>query len=108
MILKKKYYSFNKVISISIRKLLDYLIRKKNIDQNKRFEIFFSTKFKYNKCFSFASGRMALYAALKACKLKSSDEVLVTGFTCSVVANAVLKTGAKIIYCDIDRNNFGT
>jgi len=44
---------------------------------------------------SFWKGRVALYAILKAMGIGEGDEVLVEGFTCVVVPNAVIFTGAK-------------
>ncbi len=56
---------------------------------------------------SFAAGRMAFYTLLKVLKIGYGDEVLMTGFTCSVMVNAVLRVGAKPIFADIDPENFG-
>ena len=52
---------------------------------------------------SFATGRHALYAILKSLGIGEGDEVIVQGFTCCVVPNAVMYTGAKPVYVDIDR-----
>ena len=57
---------------------------------------------------AYASGRMGFYALLSAMGVKPGDEVVLPGFTCAVMANAVLKTGATPIFCDIDSSNFGT
>lgn len=46
-------------------------------------------------------GRVALYALLKAMGVGSGDEVLMPAFTCVVVPNAVLYTGATPRYVDI-------
>ncbi len=66
--------------------------------------------FNIKHAFVFDSGRSALYIALKALGIGSSgdlsaeeaDEVLVQAYTCVVVSNAILKTGAKPIYVDVD------
>lgn len=60
------------------------------------------------KTVAFASGRMSFYSLLLAYGIGPGDEVAMTGFTCSVMANAVLRTGAKPIYVDIDRDTLGT
>ena len=60
------------------------------------------------KCVSFAAARMAFYALMKSLSIGKGSEVIITGFTCSVMANAVIRTGAKIIYADIDPNNYGS
>ncbi|CAG0941704.1 partial GDP-perosamine synthase, partial [Candidatus Brocadiaceae bacterium] len=59
-----------------------------------------------NKAFSFWKGRVALYAILKALDIGTHDEVILPGFTCVVVPNAVLYCGATPIYADIDPNTF--
>lgn len=46
---------------------------------------------------------MALYALLKAAGVKAGDEVVIPGFTCVVVPNAVIYTGATPVYADIHR-----
>jgi perosamine synthetase len=50
---------------------------------------------------SFWKGRTALHAILRALDIGNGDEVLVPGFTCVVVANAVRLCGATPIYVDI-------
>ncbi len=57
---------------------------------------------------SFASGRMALYCFLKSIEVGPGDEVILPAFTCSVMVNAILRTGAKPVFCDIDRHTFGS
>jgi len=54
----------------------------------------------------FLRGRVALYAALQAMDIKPGDEVIVPGFTCVVVPNAVLYLGAIPIFVDIDQDTF--
>ena len=56
--------------------------------------------------FFFWKGRVALYAILKAMGIKEGDEVILPGFTCVVVPNAILYCGAKPVYVDIDENTF--
>lgn len=52
--------------------------------------------------FLFASGREALLAGLKALPLTPGDEVIVQGYTCVVVPNAIHAAGGKTVYADID------
>ncbi len=66
---------------------------------------------KYLSCnedeiYFFWKGRVALYALLKAMGIQKGDEVVIQGYTCVVVANAVLYLGAKPIYADIDLNTY--
>lgn len=51
-------------------------------------------------------GRVGLYAALRACGVGPGDEVIVQAFTCVVVANAIIYTGASPIYVDIKPDSF--
>ncbi len=50
----------------------------------------------------FAKGRVALYAILKALDIGPGDEVILPAFTCVAVPNAILYSGARPIYVDID------
>ncbi|OGJ58525.1 hypothetical protein A3D11_02835 [Candidatus Peribacteria bacterium RIFCSPHIGHO2_02_FULL_49_16] len=50
----------------------------------------------------FASGREALLALLQSLKVKEGDEVIVQGYTCTVIPNAIHATGAQPVYADID------
>lgn len=50
----------------------------------------------------FVKGRVALYAILSAAGIGDGDEVIVPGFTCSVVPQAVIYTGARPVYADIE------
>ncbi len=57
---------------------------------------------------SFAAGRMAFYMLMKAMGIGEGDEVLLPGFTCSVMTNAVWRTGATPVFADIDADTFGS
>lgn len=57
---------------------------------------------------SFAAGRMGFFALMKLLKIGEGNEVILLGSTCSVMVNAVLRTGAKPIFSDIDPDNFGS
>jgi len=56
--------------------------------------------------FYFFKGRVALYAILRAIGIKHGDEIILPGFTCVVVPNAIVYLGAKPIYVDIDPNTY--
>lgn len=51
-------------------------------------------------------GRVALYAILKALGVRAGDEVVLPGFTCVAVPNAVLYLGARPVYADIDPRTY--
>mgnify|MGYP002009489508 CR=1 FL=1 len=57
---------------------------------------------------AFAAGRMAFYSLMKVIEVKEGDEVILLGFTCSVMPNAVLRMGAKPIYIDVDKETLGS
>ncbi len=50
----------------------------------------------------FFKGRVALHAILEAAGVGAGDQVLMPGYTCVVVPNAVLYRGADPVYVDID------
>lgn len=54
----------------------------------------------------FFKGRVALFAILKAMGIQPGDEVIIPGFTCVVVPNAVTYLDAKPVYVDIDPRTF--
>jgi perosamine synthetase len=56
--------------------------------------------------FSFWKGRVALYAILQSLGVREGDEVILPGYTCVVVANAIRYTGARPIYADIASGSF--
>ena len=59
-------------------------------------------------CHSFASGRMAFFSLMQSLGIGPGDEVIIPGFTCSVVPNAIFRTGAKPVYSDIDTETLGS
>jgi perosamine synthetase len=63
----------------------------------------FSAKFDADT-FLFASGREALLAILRSLKLTPGEEIIVQGYTCIVVANAITAAGCVPVYVDIDRD----
>lgn len=59
-----------------------------------------------NHVIAFESGRGSEYAIFQALGIGEGDEVIMQSFTCIVVANEILWSGAKPVYCDIDRNTY--
>ena len=55
---------------------------------------------------TFGTGRMALYAILKAMNLREGDEVIIPGYTCIVAPNAIHYAGLKPVYVDVSLRNF--
>jgi len=52
--------------------------------------------------FLFGAARMGLYSILKAMRYNPGDEVIVAGYTCVVVTNAIKYAGLKAVYADIE------
>jgi dTDP-4-amino-4,6-dideoxygalactose transaminase len=59
------------------------------------------------KIISFYNWRSAIFHALKMIWLTSEDEVIVNAYNCVSVSNAVIKSKAKIIYSDIEKETLG-
>lgn len=81
-----------------------------NNPDNKYVEQFEQAVSKYigkGTAITFASGRMAFWALLKYLGVTYGDEVALTGFTCAVMSNAVMRIGATPIYVDIDKDSLG-
>ena len=53
-------------------------------------------------------GRVGFYALLKANGIGKGDEVIIPGFTCVVVPNAIIYLGAKPVYVDVNKDTFNT
>lgn len=64
---------------------------------HKRIEALYDVNYAY----SFMSGRMALFALLKAMRIGKGDEVILQGYTCCAVPKAVMYAGATPVYADI-------
>ena len=58
--------------------------------------------FSVSNAITFDSGRTALHEALRALGIGKGDSVLVQAYTCAVVSNAIIWTGATPIYVDVD------
>jgi len=56
--------------------------------------------------YSFATGRMALFAILQAIRAEGRDEVILPAYTCVVVASALLYAGCRPVYVDIEPDTF--
>ena len=87
---------------------LNALVGQKNNNLINEFENEFATLIGPGKCFSYASARMGFYEIMKGIEIHKGDEVILLGFTCSVMANAILKINATPIYTDIDINTLGS
>lgn len=73
----------------------------------RRFEEAFALWNGSPRAFAFMSGREALTACLRALGLGEGDEVILPGYTCVVVQNALLYEGIRPVHCDIELETFG-
>jgi dTDP-4-amino-4,6-dideoxygalactose transaminase len=51
---------------------------------------------------------MAFFEILRTLNLQPKDEVIILGFTCSVMADAIIRIGALPIFVDVDEETFGS
>lgn len=59
------------------------------------------------RAFAFMDGRVALNAVLYALELKPGDEIIVPGYTCVAVPNAVNFAGLRPVFADIELDTYG-
>ena len=99
-----------------------YLLIKKEIDQAihdvidsssfvrgpyvEKFENKFAKKMGLKYCISCANGTDALFISMKSLKVKSGDEVIVPANSWISTAETVTLAGAKVIFCDVNKNDF--
>ncbi len=76
----------------------------KSLQQGKYIDLFekkLSDYYKNTNIILCDSGRSGLKIALEALGIQKGDEVLVQAYTCAVVSNAVIWSGAKPVYVDV-------
>jgi perosamine synthetase len=61
-----------------------------------------------DKIWFYWKGRVALFALLKSMKVREKDEVILPGYTCVVVPNAVKYLHAKPVYVDAEKSTMNT
>jgi len=92
-----------------VKNILKRLIFTKDIvnsEDIQKYENIIAQTIKSKNIYTFASGRMGFYTILKAIDIQKDDEIIIPSFTCIVVPNAILYSGAKPIYCDIKDDDF--
>lgn len=111
VIRNKSYWGFIKghdYLSLTDRKEFTRLISNPDDQIRKKYEDEYAKFIGDGKCLSFAACRMAFYTLLICLDVKKGDEVILTGFTCSVMVNAIKRVGAIPIYTDIDPETYGS
>ena len=98
---------FSTTLNSSINKKLNKLFKKRFISSGKvsdQFEYKFSKLFNLKYCTAVNSGTSALHLALQCGKIGVGDEVIVPAQTFIATGLAVMYTGAKPIFADIQKN----
>ena len=72
----------------------------------KEFEEKFSTMCSRKYGVAVSNGSVALDLALKSLNLKSDDEVIVPAHTIISCLSAIIRSGAKPIFCDVDSESW--
>jgi perosamine synthetase len=70
------------------------------------FEQAFARAVRVPHAVAFGNGRVALWAILRALGVGGDDEVVIPGYTCVAVPNAVRFAGARPVYAEIDASTF--
>ena len=91
----RPYYKLRDLLSI-------FKFKNSNV---KKFENKFKAKFDMKYAVTFSYGRTALYAILKIIEAKNY-EVILPSYTCSVVGNAVVLSGAIPKFVDANKHDF--
>lgn len=102
--------------NVSVRAALGLLVaairesiriaRKLNHRHKRKFEHEAQTVIGISHAVAVPANRSGLFALLTALNVGKGDEVIVTGFTCSAVAEPILQRGASPVYVDIQSDNF--
>jgi len=88
---------------------LSLVFRRKYLRQGrfiKKFEEAFADCVGAKYAYSSFKGRVSLSTILYALEFKPGDEIILPGYTCVVVPNALIYRGLKPVYVDIDPNTF--
>ena len=72
----------------------------------KKFEELFSKIHLGRHAISVSNGTNALHLSLKTLNIGIGDEVIIPNITFAACANAVIQTGAKPVFCEIDSNSW--
>jgi perosamine synthetase len=90
-------------ISLDLSDLIETLKITKNA--TKKFEEYFAMSFEFKHVFSYSYGRSALRFLMESTGIKNS-EVVLSAYTCSVVAHAVVLSGNKPVFADIELQEY--
>jgi len=88
---------------LQLSDLISFFRIGKKVDRE--FENQLGEKFNSKYCITFSSGRAGLYNILKANKIQNKT-VLITAYTCSVVAEAIIQSGNTPVFIDTKAGSF--
>ena len=101
---------FEPTITIPDKLSVIKALNKKNISGSSplisKFEANLSEKFNSKKTVSVSNGSVALDLAYQLADLNSEDEVIIPAFTIISCLAAVVRSGAKPVFCDVDQNTW--
>jgi perosamine synthetase len=101
-------YGHNYLSDVKVNELINVMQTNKG-EQITKFETKISDNIgDLGKAVSFSAGRMGFFALMQIQGIGKGDEVILQGHTCSVMPNAVWRTGATPVFADIDPNTFGS
>jgi len=87
---------------------LKEFVGESNVSIIEEFESEFAKLIGNGEAISYATGRMGFFDLMRILGIRNGDEVIILGATCSVMVNAVLRTGATPVFSDIDPDTFGS
>ena len=90
-------------IDLKIQDILETI--KVNRSAVNEFERCFAEKFGFKHAFSYSYGRSALKFLIESTGITKS-EIIMSGYTCSVVAHAIVLSGNTPVFVDIDLKDF--
>ena len=98
-----------KISFLNIFTVLKYLLKSDISGTSsvvKEFENNFSKKFNTKYAIAVSNGSVALDLALNLLNLTEEDEVILPAFTIISPLSAVVRSGAKPVFCDVDKNTW--
>ena len=99
-------YGHNYLSDVKVNELINVMQTNKG-EQITKFETKISDNIgDLGKAVSFSAGRMGFFALMQIQGIGKGDEVILQGHTCSVMPNAVWRTGATPVFADIDPNTY--
>ena len=87
---------------------LHELVGKNDYGVVEQFERGFSSLIGDGSCVSYATGRMGFYDLMRLLEIKPGDEIIILGFTCAVMVNAITRLGAVPVFSDVNEKSYGS